>query len=57
MKKINADWYSKGKLDRKTWRPTDEKNKFLYSKGFYPTKIKEEDLSKDYIKIRSRTIW
>lgn len=57
MKKINADWYSKGKLDRKTWIPTDEKNKFLYSKGFYPTKIKEEDLSKDYIKIRSRTIW
>ena len=57
MKKINADWYSKGKLDRKTWRPTDEKNNFLYSKGFYPTKIKEKDLSKDYIKIRSRTLW
>lgn len=57
MKKINADWYSKGKLNRKNWRITNEKNKFLYSKGFYPTKIKEEDLSKDYIKIRSRTIW
>lgn len=57
MGKTNANWYSKGKFDRKTWRPTDEKNEFLYSMGRYPTKIKEEDLSKDYIKFRSRTIW
>ena len=57
MKKINADWYSKGKIDRKTWRPTDEKNEYLYSLGWHPTKIKKEDLPKDYIEFRSKTIW
>ena len=46
-----------GKKEDIEWLDRKEKNKFLYSKGFYPTKIKEEDLSKDYIKIRSRTIW
>ena len=30
MRSINADWYSKGKLDRKTMRPTDEKYEYLY---------------------------
>ena len=57
MRSINADWYSKGKIDRKTWRPTGEKNEYLYSLGWHPTKIKEEDLPKDYIKFRSKTIW
>lgn len=57
MRSINADWYSKGKLDRKIMRPTDEKNEYLYSLGWHPTKIKEEDLPKDYIKFRSKTIW
>ena len=57
MKKINSYWYSKGKFDRKTWRPIDEKNEYLYSLGWHPTKIKEKDLPKDYIKFRSKTIW
>ena len=35
----------------------DQENEFLYSEGKYITKIKEIDLPKDYIKIRSRTIW
>lgn len=57
MKKINSYWYSKGKFDRKTWRPIDEKNEYLYSLGWHLTKIKEKDLPKDYIKFRSKTIW
>ena len=58
MARINSNWYTKGKFDRKNWRNTlDTENEFLYSKGRYPTKIKKEDLPKDYIEIRSRTIW
>lgn len=51
MKKINADWYSKGKLDRKTWRPTDEKNKFLYSKGFFLQKLRKKICQKIILKL------
>ena len=58
MSRINSNWYTKGKFDRKNWRNTiDTENEFLYSKGRYPTKIKEEDLPKDYTEVRSRTIW
>ena len=57
MRSINADWYSIGRIDRKTWRPTDEENVYLYSLGWHPTKIKENELPKDYIKFRSKTIW
>lgn len=58
MARINSNWYTKGKFDRKNWRNTlDTENEFLYSKGRYPTKIKKEDLPKDYTEIRSRTIW
>ena len=58
MARINSNWYTKGKFDRKNWRNTlDTENEFLYSKGRYPTKIKKEALPKDYTEIRSRTIW
>lgn len=58
MARIKSNWYTKGKFDRKNWRNTiDTENKFLYSKGRYPTKIKVEDLPKDYTEVRSRTIW
>ena len=58
MVKINSNWYTKGKFDRKNWRNTlDIDNEYLYSKGRYPTKIREEDLPKDYTKFQSRTIW
>lgn len=56
-KKIMSNWYTRGKLDRKTWKLEDQENEFWYSEGKYITKIKEIDLPKDYIKIRSRTIW
>lgn len=40
MTRINSNWYTKGKFDRKNWRNTlDTENEFLYSKGRYPTKI------------------
>ena len=58
MTRIKSNWYTKGKFDRKNWRNTlDTENEFLYSKGRYHTKIKKEDLPKDYTEIRSRTIW
>lgn len=58
MARINSNWYTKGKFDTKNWRNTiDVNNEFLYSKGRYPTKIREEDLPKDYTKFQSRTIW
>ena len=56
-KKIMSNWYTRGRLDRKTWKLEDQENEFLYSEGKYITKIKEIDLPKDYIKIRNRTIW
>ena len=43
MARINSNWYTKGKFDRKNWRNTiNTENEFLYSKGRYPTKIKKE---------------
>lgn len=56
-KKVNSNWYTKGKFDRKTCRIMDNENEFLYSKGHYLTKIKEKDLPEDYTKFKSRTIW
>ena len=55
MSKINSNWYTKGKIGTKNI--IDKDKEFLYSKGIYPTKIREEDLPKDYIKFQSRTIW
>ena len=58
MARINSNWYTKGKFDRKNWRNTiDTENEFLYSKGRYPTKIRKENLPNDYAEFRSRTIW
>lgn len=57
MRKLNSNLYTKGKIDRNTWRPTDEKNELLYSMKWYPTKIKEEDLPEEYTKFKSKTIW
>ena len=57
MKKINANFYTKGKFDRGFRETVNTDNEYLYSMGHYPTKIREEDLPKDYIKFQSRTIW
>ena len=57
MVKLNSNLYTKGKVDRKTWRAIDKENEFLYSDGIYPTKITEKDLSKDYAKFSSRSIF
>ena len=57
MKKINSNWYTEGKFGKRFRETLDRENKNLYSKGIYPTKIKKEDLPKDYIKFQSRTIW
>lgn len=57
MKKICSDWYTRGKFGRQTREIIDKENEFLYAKGLYPTKIKKEELPKDYVEFKSRTIW
>ena len=57
MKKINSKWYTEGKFVKKLMKILDRENKNLYSKGLYPTKIRKDDLPKDYIRFQSRTIW
>ena len=57
MKKINAYFYTQGKFGKHFRETVDTKNEFLYSRGHYPTKIKKEDLTEDYIEFRSRVIW
>lgn len=57
MKKINANWYTTGKIDRRNWQINKDENGYLYSEGRYLTKIKKDDLPTDYIEIHSRTIW
>lgn len=57
MKQLKSNWYTRGKFGNK-WRETlDRENEYLYSKGRYPTKIKKEDLPKDYTEFQSRVIW
>lgn len=51
MKKINANFYTKGKFGRGFRETVNTDNECLYSMGHYPTKIREEDLPKDYIKL------
>ena len=52
MKKY-ADYYSNGKVkyNGKEWYFYNDKNNYLFSKGIYKTKIKEEDLPDYYIKM------
>lgn len=57
MKKINANWYTTGKIDRRNWQINKDENGYLYSEGRYLTKIKKDDLPTDYIEFHSRTIW
>ena len=57
MKKINAYFYTQGKFRKRFRETVDTNNEYLYSRGHYPTKIKEEDLLEDYIEFRSRVIW
>ncbi len=57
MKKINSNWYTRGKFGRKLRETVDIENEELYAMGQYQTKIKKEDLPEDYIEIRSRSIW
>lgn len=56
-KKITANWYTKGKLNRRNWQIDEDENGYLYSEGRNLTKLKKEDLTVDYIEFRSRTIW
>ena len=56
-KRIKANVYTCGRFG-KGWRETlDRDNPFLYSGGYYPTKITADDLPEDYLKIHSRVIW
>lgn len=48
MKKINADWYSKGKLDRKTWRP---KINFYIQRDFILQKLRKKICQKIILKL------
>ena len=57
MKKINPYFYTQGKFGKRFRETVDTNNEYLYSRGHYPTKIKEEDLPEDYIEFRSRVIW
>lgn len=56
-KRLNSNWYTVGKFGKRFRETMDTKNEYLYSKGRYPTKIKNEDLTEDYIEFRSRDIW
>lgn len=56
-KKIMANWYTKGKLNRRNWQIDEDENGYLYSEGRNLTKLKKEDLTADYIEFHSRTIW
>ena len=56
-KKFNSFLYTKGKFGRDFRETLDTNAEFLYSHGRYPTKIREEDLPDDYVKILSRSIW
>lgn len=57
VKRITAEFYTRGKFGKRLRETLDTGNPFLYSKGRYPTKITSEDLPEDYIEIHSRSIW
>lgn len=57
MKNIKSFLYTKGKYKKGIINTENRDNEYLYSKGIYPTKIKKEDLSEDYIEFRSKSIW
>lgn len=56
-KHFNSFLYTKGKFGKRMREILDTDTEYLYSKGFYKTKIKAEDLPNDYVKIHSRSIW
>ena len=56
-KRINSYIYTLGKFGKGYREIADTDNPYLYSWGRYPTKIKEEDLPEDFLKIRSRSLW
>lgn len=57
MKKLKSNIYTKGKFNKLFIETTDTNNEFLYSYGKYPTKIRKEDLTDDYVEFRSRVTW
>lgn len=57
MKKLNANVYTRGRFGKGFREILDTDNEFLYSNGRYPTKIRKEDLTEDYIEFHSRVIW
>ena len=56
-KRLNSYLYTKGKFGKRHREVLDTNNEYLYSYCRYPTKIKKEDLTEDYIEFRSRVIW
>ncbi len=57
MKRIRAFVYTKGKFGKGFRETLDRDNQFLYSGGYYRTKIKAEELPPHYCPIHSRSIW
>lgn len=57
MKRISSLLYTKGRYGKGYRETIDTDNENLYSFGRYPTKIKKEDLPKEYIEFKSRAIW
>lgn len=56
-KKLASALYTFGKYGKGFREICDTGNPFLYSWGRYPTKMTEKDLTPDYIKVHSRSIW
>ena len=56
-KRLKSYLYTKGKFGKRFREVLDTNNEYLYSHGRYPTKIRKEDLTEDYIEFRSRVIW
>lgn len=55
-KRLNSFLYIKGRYIHNEHKIIDENGEYLYAKGEYPTKIRKEDLTEDYIEFSSGTI-
>lgn len=56
-KRFNSTVYTCGKFGKELREILDTENQFLYAHGRYATKIRAEDLPKNYIRFHSRSIW
>ena len=57
QKKIKSKLYTKGKFGKRIRETLYTDTECLYEEGRRKSNIKEEDLSEDYVKIHSRTLW